>query len=166
MTSADLVVQAVLQSDPNGVDWQHTASLAIFGGWHYGGPAKFLYLWYDRFFGVAPNFRTAVMKMGFDVYVHGTFLLVPSFYLITGAIKGQTLQQIWSQLRQEWFTASFGSALYWTPLCVLNFRFVPQHSRILVVAVLSFVHKTWLSWLSNRRRHAARTAPRDGCPSL
>ena len=29
--------------------------------------------------------------------------------------------------------------------------------RILVVAILSFVHKTWLSWLSNRSRHSERT---------
>ena len=31
-----------------------------------------------------------------------------------------------------------------------------QHSRILVVSTLSFVHKAWMIWLSNRERHKAR----------
>ena len=98
----------------------------------------------------------SLKKMLVDVYLHGTLLLVPSFYVITGTIKGQSLQQVAQQYRAEWFTASFGTAMYWTPLCTLNFLFVPQHSRILVVAVLSFVHKTWMSWLSNRTRHRER----------
>ena len=157
MTSADLAVQALVQRDPGkATDWQRTAGIALFAGWHYGIPAKFLYLWYDRYFGVAPTLRTAVLKMGFDVYVHSSLLLVPSFYMITGGVKGQSLEQIAAQYRAEWFTATFGTCLYWTPLCILNFRYVPQHSRILVVAVLSFVHKTWLCWLSNRARHRER----------
>ena len=47
-------------------------------------PAKYLYLAYDRVLGVAPSLRTAGLKMFFDVYVHSPFLLVPSFYAITG----------------------------------------------------------------------------------
>lgn len=156
MTSADLTCQALLQRDPKGVDWQRTKGLCVFAGWHYGGPAKYLYLSYDRFVGVAPDLRTAAIKMALDVYVHSPFLLVPSFYIITGLAKDQTLRQSLDQLRAEWFDASFGTAVFWTPLCLFNFRFVPQHSRILVVSVFSFVHKTWLSWLSNRKRHQER----------
>eukprot|EP00966_Prymnesium_polylepis_P297163 6865841-Prymnesium_polylepis.2 len=157
MSVADVSCQAVLQHDSNGsFDWQRTVSLAVFGAWHYGVPGKYLYLWYDRRFGTAPSFRSVLLKTGVDVYGHGMFLLVPSFYVITGTIKGQPLSDISAQYQREWFTASFGTALYWTPLCLLNFRFVPQHSRILVVSVLSLIHKTWMSWLSNRERHAAR----------
>jgi hypothetical protein len=157
MTSADITCQLMLQPDPNGsLDWQRALGISVFAGWHYGVPAKFLYLWYDRFFGVAPTLRTAVTKMLVDVYLHGAILLVPSFYVITGTVKGQSLQEVAQQYRSEWFTATFGTAAYWTPLCILNFRYVPQHSRILVVAALSFVHKTWMSWLSNRARHSER----------
>ena len=158
MTTADLVVQSTLQRDASrGVDWDRTRAIAVFAGWHYGVPAKFLYLWYDRFFGVAPTLRTAASKMAVDVYVHGSMLLTPSFYLITGKLKGQSVEQIANQYRGEWFVATFGSAAYWTPLCTLNFLFVPQHSRILVIAMLSFVHKTWLSWLTNRSRYKERS---------
>ena len=98
----------------------------------------------------------AALKVGLDVYVHSPLLLVPSFYMITGTVKGQSLWHSLEQLRSEWLTASFGTAVFWTPLCFLNFRFVPQHSRILVVSIGSFMHKAWLSHLSNRERHRAR----------
>ena len=77
-------------------------------------------------------------------------LLIPSFYLITKLIMGRSVASTLKQLRREWWTASFGSALFWTPLCLYNFLFVPQHSRVVFVAIFSFIHKTWLSWLSNR----------------
>ena len=54
------------------------------------------------------------------------------------------------ELKREWPEAAFGSAIFWTPVCLLNFLYVPQHSRTVVVALCSFVHKTWMSWLSNR----------------
>ena len=62
-----------------------------------GGPAKAIYLFYDRFFGTAPTLGTAVRKMLCDVVFHGTFLIVPSFFLITGAVKGMSLEQIAAQ---------------------------------------------------------------------
>ena len=84
------------------------------------------------------------------MYLHTPLLLIPSFYLITMMARGSTAADTVARLRREWRTASFGSALFWTPLCLVNFWLVPQHSRIVVVAVFSFLHKTWLSWLSNR----------------
>ena len=73
-----------------------------------------------------------------------------------GIVKGQSLSEITQQYKAEGVEASFGTALLWTPVCVVNFLYVPQHSRILVVSVVSFIHKTWMSWLSNRQRHRAR----------
>ncbi len=159
ITVADLTCQGVVQRDPeNGIDWRRTAGLAVFGAWHYGGPCKGLYLLYDRVLGNSPTLRTAASKMVLDVYVHSPLLLVPSFYVITGVVKGQTIDESVAQLRREWFQAAFGTACFWTPACLINFRYVPQHSRILFVSVLSYAHKTWLSWLSNREHHAARSA--------
>mmetsp|Transcript_12094 Transcript_12094/g.23293 ORF Transcript_12094/g.23293 Transcript_12094/m.23293 type:complete len:101 (-) Transcript_12094:187-489(-) len=87
-----------------------------------------------------------------DCYLHTPFLLIPSFYALTGSIKGQTPKEWGRQLRDEWMTASFGSVLYWTPVQIVCFRFVPQHTRIAFVTGMSFFHKAWLSWLSNRKR--------------
>ena len=152
--AADLTCQTMIDKKSE-LDVRRTAALTIFGAWHYGVPAKALYLLYDRVIGTDPSFATALKKMILDVYVHTPFLLIPSFYLITCVVRGRTPQQALHQLRAEWAVASFGSALFWTPLCLCNFLFVPQHSRIVFVSVFSFVHKTWLSWLSNR--------PNSGC---
>ena len=159
ISSADVTCQLLFQRDAaKGLDWQRTLSLTAFAAWHYGAPAKYLYLTYDKVLGRTAYSASAAaaLKMGFDVYVHSPLLLVPSFYLITGTVKGQTLAQTLAQLRNEWLEASFGTAVFWTPLCYLNFRLVPQHSRILFVSVGSFLHKTWLSHLSNRARHRER----------
>ena len=157
--TADIACQTLFQrKEGGGLDWRRTLGLTIFGGWHYGGPAKLFYLSYDKIFGVAPHLRVAAMKMVVDVYGHTPFILIPSFYIITGAFKGQTLEQSVAQLRVEWWEASFGSALFWTPICLANFRFTPQHSRILTVSCASFLHKTWFSYLSNRAAHQATQA--------
>ena len=155
MGAADVSCQLLLQSSPDGgIDWRRTAGLTLFGLLHYGGPCKALYLLYDRRIGAAQTLSVATKKMIFDVYVHSPFLLVPHFYFLTGVVKGKSVQQCATQLRDEWFEASFGTAL----VCLLNFLFVPQHSRIAFVAAVSFCHKLWMSWLSNRRDHAETLA--------
>ena len=68
MTSADLLCQTTVQRDAEkGIDWRRTAGISLFAFVHYGGPAKFLYLWYDRAVGTAPTLRNAALKMGIDV---------------------------------------------------------------------------------------------------
>ena len=110
ITGADLTCQSTVQWDAvHGIDWQRTAGLALFATWHYGVPAKYLYLMYDRFLGTGPTMRTALSKMFVDVYVHSPFLLVPSFYLITGMCKGQGLATTAEQARSTalpWHTTA------------------------------------------------------------
>ena len=154
LCAADLACQTFLEPNRTSIDARRTAALTIFGTWHYGVVAKSLYLLYDKLLGTALTLSVAVRKMIIDVYVHSPLLLIPSFYLITKMVMGRTLGDTLSQLRREWFTASFGTALFWTPLCTINFLYVPQHSRVVFVALLSFIHKTWLSWLSNREAAA------------
>ena len=67
---ADLTCQSVLECDQAAVDLRRTAALTLFGAWHYGVPAKSLYLLYDRLLGSAPTLANAVKKMLLDVYVH------------------------------------------------------------------------------------------------
>ena len=78
------------------------------------------------------------------------FLLLPSYYFTTGVVQGRDLATIKKRFKEEWLTASTGSLGFWMPACYLNFLLVPQPFQIVVVSVMSFIHKTWLSWLSNR----------------
>mmetsp|Transcript_102232 Transcript_102232/g.318429 ORF Transcript_102232/g.318429 Transcript_102232/m.318429 type:complete len:257 (-) Transcript_102232:69-839(-) len=145
--SADVTCQTLTRKEGESHDWKRTMALTTWGAWHYGFPQKFLYLQLDRILGSG----RAVEKMLIDVYINAPFFLLPTFYFATGMIRGEkTVPEIWAQLQREWFEASCGTALFWTPLVLANFKYVPQHSRILTITSLSFVHKTWLSWVANR----------------
>ena len=141
--SADVVAQS---SQKKEWDSQRTLALTMFGFLYYGFPCKLLYLSYDRIFGLGRGHLKALC----DVFLHTPFLLIPSFYLSTGLVKGHSLEQIRKQLTNDWLEARLGSVCFWTPAQLVCFTFVPQHSRILFVAAASFIHKVWLSTISNR----------------
>jgi hypothetical protein len=91
-------------------------------------------------------------KAAVDVFGNGVFLMVPSFYMTTGILKGETVEGAASQLSTEWVEASTGTCAFWLPTCAVNFALIPPHSRILSITICSSLHKTWLSLLSNASR--------------
>eukprot|EP00039_Didymoeca_costata_P028631 m.21800 g.21800 ORF g.21800 m.21800 type:complete len:237 (-) comp7228_c0_seq1:214-924(-) len=146
-------------------DSRRTIALATFGFLYYGGPVKKLYLALDCSLSRLADRcskRAVAAKTFIDCYIHTPFLLVPTFYFVTGVIQGKSTTEISHQLQNEWYVAAFGSALFWTPAQVINFAFVPQHSKVLFVAVLSFIHKTWLSWFTNRDKIGAAVSVARG----
>lgn len=150
LCSADITGQTLTRHDGQQHDWKRTIALTAWGMWHYGFPQKFWYIQLQRVFGQ----RQALMTF-LDVYIWSPIHLIPSFYIGTGMIRGKTFEQCIAQLKNEWFEASTGTALFWTPLVWTNFKFVPQHSQILIIVTCSFLHKTWLSYLSNREQQQA-----------
>mmetsp|Transcript_20011 Transcript_20011/g.35715 ORF Transcript_20011/g.35715 Transcript_20011/m.35715 type:complete len:204 (+) Transcript_20011:144-755(+) len=158
LCAADITAQKL--SGKSKWDKNRTLSLALFGVFYYGFPCKAIYLKYDRILGG----NKPVLTMLIDTYFHTPLILIPSFYAFTGTIKGQDMEEWSNRLWNEWVTASFGSAAYWTPVQILCFRYVPQHSRIAFVACMSFFHKAWLSWLSNRKTPLEAPAP-DAVPA-
>ena len=80
IVGADLTCQSTFQRhSTGGIDWDRTKGLGAFAMWHYGIPAKYLYLGYDRWIGMQPALRTALAKMAVDVYVHSPFLFQCTF---------------------------------------------------------------------------------------
>ncbi|CAE7331058.1 mpv17 [Symbiodinium natans] len=166
LTSADMFCQGIIQQPgPEGLDYRRTAGLASFGLLWYGGPCKWLYLCMDRWLGAKATFQNVAAKTFVDVFLHTPFGVVPGFYFVTGAFKGDSLAQTREQLKSEWMQASMGSSMFWTPAQIGNFWLVPQHYKIAYISVLSFFHKTWLSFLSNKERYAA-TLPATPLSSL
>jgi len=133
---------------------RRTLSLVAFGVFYYGGPCKFFYLRYPSFFDrMLPGKPLPLKKMAasfVDCGIVTPTLLLPSFYLITLSIKGEPLWKIWKEYKENFVEVTGGTFVYWFPICSLNFYFVPQHSQILVIVIGSFIHKCWLSWVSNR----------------
>lgn len=145
LSSADITCQTLTRQDaPH--DWERTRALSAWGTWHYGIPQKALYLSLDRCF--TP--QQSVLKTFIDVWANTPFHLIPSFYFVTGTLRGKELHEIYEQLKKEWLEAALGSVIYWSPIIWGMMAYVPQHSRILMIVVCSFFHKSWLSWVSNR----------------
>lgn len=153
---ADVFAQYVTrESKKFSWDQRRSIGMATFGTIWYGGPLKLLYMGYARLFGEG-TLRAAAMTASFDACIHTPFLLLPNYYLITGLVKGKSLEQIKGELQKDWFEASTGMAFFWLPVCTANFLFVPQHSRVLFLGITNFVNKTFLSWLSNRQEGKTR----------
>ena len=160
LTVSDVTAQRITHdSDEHHHEWdpRRTLALATFGFLYYGGPCKYIYLCYDKFIGPGRVILTTFI----DCFLHTPFVVVPCFYLTTGTIKGHSLVETATALQRDWVTASFGSVLVWTPAQLICFRWIPQHSRIVWVACISFLHKTWLSWLSNKERASEKLRKRS-----
>lgn len=152
---SDFTAQYISQLGEPGpfkLDRRRWCALVIWGTLFYGGPCRYIYTVYDRIW--ATGAKAALNKSLADAFGNTFFLVIPSFYIGTGMMKGQTFNQACQQLQDEWIEAQFGSLLFWLPIGFANFYLIPLHSRILAVTVESFIHKTWLSWLSNRDRQA------------
>lgn len=146
LSAADITSQS-LESMNSGraMCWnaRRTLALAVFGFLYYGGPLKFAYLTYDKVF------KCAIKKTVFDVVIHTPLCMIPSFFMITGVMKGKGVAKSYEQLKDQWRSSSVGSVAFWGPTCAFNFSVVPAHSRVLVLASMSFFHKIWLSWMTN-----------------
>mmetsp|Transcript_46141 Transcript_46141/g.124416 ORF Transcript_46141/g.124416 Transcript_46141/m.124416 type:complete len:202 (+) Transcript_46141:2-607(+) len=133
-------------------DCRRTLSMASWGVVWYGGPQ--VWLWtrvYPQLIGRG-TMAQAVASGFSDCCLNVPFLLLPCFYIWTGLIKGQTFQTSCEHLRAEWYESCTGMAAFWLPFQVLNMRFTPPHLQTFLVSLANIVNKTWLSWLSNRRR--------------
>ena len=129
-------------------DTQRTLALCLFGTFYYGLVMRKLYFVYETAFGPGrPLFKAMI-----DCTVHTPFLLLPCFYAMTGAVKGQRPMEIYEQFKAEWWTSSTASIAYWLPVMLFNFRYCTPQTRILFISSTSWVQKTALSWYSNRSR--------------
>ncbi|CAJ1334905.1 unnamed protein product [Effrenium voratum] len=130
-------------------DKRRTLAMWSFGTFYYGFPVKFFYILYDKYL------TSFVIKAFTDCCLHAPFVLLPSFYALTGTVKGQTMEgpHGWlQQLQDEWFVAATASAAFWLPMQVFCFGWVPLEFRIQFVCILNIMHKSTLSWYSNRKR--------------
>lgn len=161
LSVADVSCQTLTRREGEPHDWARTYALSFWGTMHYGFCQKFFYLTLDKMLGPG----NAIVKTILDVYIWTPCYLIPSYYFVTGKLKSsKSFSEIWEQLQSEWCEASFGSAAFWTPIIFCNFKFVPQHSRLLLVVAFSFLFNGWLSYLSNRDAVAARREADDVQP--
>jgi hypothetical protein len=151
-------------------DRRRTLALSTFGALYFGLVCKRVYHLYDYVFLKLNNRRwmahrrdsrcarpwngkqIATYKSLVDCCVHMPLGIMPAFFGITGLIKGQSVEEIVAQFRAEWLTASLTSCVYWIPLMIFQFLFVPVGARTFYISIVSFFQKVALSWYTNRAR--------------
>ena len=122
--------------------------MGIWGVVWYGGPQQWLWLrLYPRLIGEGTVLR-ALAKTFADSTVNVCVALIPCYYLVTGTVRGKSLNDIQTQLKKEYFGACFGMIGFWIPACFLNFFFVPPVFLAYVVSGQLMFINTWLSWFS------------------
>eukprot|EP00300_Choanocystis_sp_HF-7_P010022 c16748_g1_i1.p1 GENE.c16748_g1_i1~~c16748_g1_i1.p1 ORF type:complete len:210 (+),score=35.41 c16748_g1_i1:30-632(+) len=146
--TGDVISQTLLapKDAQDDFDWLRLLSAAGFGMFYYSGPLRIVYKLYDRVIPTRPVLKTLI-----DCCVHTPFGVIPCYYYFTGAIRGQSIRESTEKLKRDFFSVGFGSMGFWLPVMFFTFRVVPSHARVLVVSTGSFVHKTWLCWISNRK---------------
>ena len=161
LTLSDLTAQCVSSRfiDDYRFDLRRTLALCTFGTFYYGLVCRKLYFVYGSLFGPG----RAMLKASIECGVHTPFLFIPCFYGITGTIKGQRPTDIYEQLKTEWWTSAPATMAYWYPMMWINFKYCTPETRILFISSMSLIHKSALSWYSNRTRVQLRTleAARD-----
>lgn len=152
MWATDVGMQQLTAHEEDGWDWRRSLSMLTWGLVWYGGPQQFFWTrLYPRLIGQGTA-NQAAMKVVADVVVNPLFAYIPCFYLLTGLVKGYSVDQSLDFLKKEYVEACFGMSAFWAPVQFANFRFVPLHLQTYVVCVANVVNKSWLSWLSNRAR--------------
>jgi len=162
MWLTDIGMQRLTADEQDGWDWRRSLSMLTWGLVWYGGPQQFYWTrLYPALIGQGTT-KQAALKVFADVIVNPLCTYVPCFYMLTGLVKGYSLNQSWENLKNEYVEACFGMAAFWLPVQFGNFRFVHVHFQTYVVSVANIVNKSWLSWLSNRsrvdERHTAAAA--------
>ena len=168
-TLADVCVQHWLE----GVDWQQvdarrTLGFAAFGLVYLGGVQSLVYYrLYPALFPKAVAFAgqslrrkladtaglAAVLRQtAFEILVYSPVVYFPSYYVLTGAIKGEHPLQCLAACRANIEEDMADMALFWGPLQGLNFVLLPMHMRIPTMCLVGVV---WLGYLSSSKNGAA-----------
>lgn len=112
------------------------------------------YIWYEgleRFVtntmrAIPGSNRAVVLKLLLEILIwHPTCLL--GYWSIVGKFEGHSTAQICAELKESFLPTLAGDVSMWTPVDILNFRFVPVHMQALVVNVGSLVEAVVLSYV-------------------
>ena len=148
---ADGVAQAN-ELNPKFNPWRNLAFF-LYGGLYQGCAQNWIYnVWFPMLFGTSSDFYTVLRKVCFDSLVITTVLCLPSAYILKAMVFQYDLYEAW--IRYYTDITENGLFFYywslWVPVQCLTFSIVPEHLRILFIAVVSFFWVIILSTVSQK----------------
>lgn len=120
----------------------------LYGGLYQGCLQMFIInTVYPKIFGRGHDPITVLSKALFDNFVSGPLLCLPLAYGIKGLILNMPMRdsfkKMWYEIRHKGLLFKYWSL--WIPTQCLTFSVIPEHLRILFIAVVAFF---WLIFLS------------------
>ena len=121
-------------------------------GFFIGGVGGYLwYGWMDKFVTktvrVIPGTKKFIAaKILMEICVWHPVVLL-GYWGIVGKFEGHSNAQIGAELRESFLLTLAGDASLWTPIDILNFRYVPVHLQALVINAGGLVEAVALSYI-------------------
>lgn len=150
--AADAFAQLVVEKKDK-VDLKRNAmfcgfGFAYLGCWQYVLYAKMFPKWTLSITAIVGQRLTPPVLVFLDQMIHHPILYFPSFYLLRGAMEGQTASASLKSCSEDMPENLKSLWALWVPAQLINFTFVPVHLRIPFVAGVSFL---WCIILSAMR---------------
>ena len=132
------------------LDLRRTLSFAIFGG-GYTGCFNHVWLgWLSRRYS-QPGLMSVLKKQAWQHGALNPCIFVPSFFFVTGAIRGSSFPETAERVRLKYWETLKAAWSVWGPATAVMFAIVPERHQVLYTAVVSLGWNVILSLLSNRR---------------
>jgi hypothetical protein len=116
------------------------------------------YLWYkflDKFVSrrfIEGTMRFVGAKLGMEIVIWHPISLF--FYCtIAGFAEGHSWQHVKLELQESFLVMWAVDAAIWSPIDILNFRYVPPHLQALLVSTVSLLEAVVLSSVHGQRAH-------------
>lgn len=81
------------------------------------------------------------------IFLHPVALC--SFFVCVGLLGGESVEDIYKQLRKEFMKTLMLEWCLWTPLDIANFKYVPTRHQLLVVNTASLLDSVMLSYIKS-----------------
>lgn len=91
------------------------------------------------------NIKHTLMKWFIDCMTLGALFNTVAFLVLMGLLKGQSRQQIGTNVRVETLPIIFNSYKIWPLASIVNFAFVPVEKRIVFLSCVGLVWNIYLS---------------------
>lgn len=113
-------------------------------------------------FGTGEKSLLKAVKMTlFDGFVNAPFLWLPPAYIAQAIVyrypKRDAIQKYITDVKENGLLTKYWSL--WLPMSLINFMFVPDHFRIVFVAMVSFFWMVILSIVSNKNAQDVESCP-------
>lgn len=132
--------------------------LAVMTGYGFGAGSLYYY-WYQQLDRIAPfllgrlriiptPLRLSTAKLCFDMVTFDPFF-ISLFFFTTSMLTGSSIDSFWTHYKTYFVPTYLAEALVWSPIQLVNFRFVPVIYQPIVVNTFSVGWNAFLSYVKN-----------------